>query len=81
MKLTQEQVEYAAESARLELTQQEKAQYITELGQILNEAEKLREVPLDEVPPTFHVLSLTNVLREDQPQESLAPGSSPRKRP
>ena len=71
MKLTEEQVAYAANLARLELVEVQLTQFTKELTDLLTCAERLQAVDTGGVAPTAHVLSLTNVLREDQPRPSL----------
>ncbi len=43
----------------------------SELSKVLDHIEKIRELDLDGVPPTSHVVELVNVLRADEPCESL----------
>ena len=65
MSLSEKDVIYVAKLARLELNPVEVATYTRQLGAILEYAEMLNKVDTDKVDPTFHVLPLTNVLRED----------------
>jgi aspartyl-tRNA(Asn)/glutamyl-tRNA(Gln) amidotransferase subunit C len=72
MKLSQEEVRYVAELAKLSLTEEEVAQYAEQLSDILSYAEMLQEVDTSGIPPTPYVLPLTNVLREDEAGPSLS---------
>ena len=52
-----------------------------ELSKVLDHIEKIRELDLDGVPPTSHVVDVVNALRPDEPEPSLpvdvALGSAP----
>ena len=71
MKLDKETVERVAHLARLELDEEEKEKFAEQLSDILDHAEKLNELDTSNVEPMAHVLSINNVLREDEVQESL----------
>jgi aspartyl-tRNA(Asn)/glutamyl-tRNA(Gln) amidotransferase subunit C len=71
MAITIKDVEYVARLARLKLTQDEKEKYVRQLGDILNYINKLNELDTSKVEPTSHVISLSNVFREDKVRESL----------
>ncbi len=71
MELTLAQVEHIAELARLALTDSEKALYQEQLSAILDYARRLQAVNTSAIPPTATVLPLENVMREDQPRESM----------
>ena len=66
MKITAKEVEYVAKLARLKLTEQEKELFTQQLDSILDYMGKLNELDTEKVPPTFHVLPLKNVMREDE---------------
>ncbi len=70
MSITVQNVEHVAKLARLELSEDEKRQFTDQLNKILTFAEKLNELDTDQVPPTSHVLPLSNVMREDQARPS-----------
>ena len=42
-----------------------------ELSGILDHVGVIQSLDLDDVPPTTHVLSLDNVMRDDEPRPSL----------
>ncbi len=71
MKLDKETVERVAHLARLELNEEEKEKFAEQLSDILDHAEKLNELDTSNVEPMAHVLSINNVLREDEVRESL----------
>jgi aspartyl-tRNA(Asn)/glutamyl-tRNA(Gln) amidotransferase subunit C len=64
-------VAYVAQLARLELTAEETALFQTQLAQVLEHAEKLREVDVEGVEPAAHALPMFDVLREDLPRPGL----------
>jgi aspartyl-tRNA(Asn)/glutamyl-tRNA(Gln) amidotransferase subunit C len=69
--LDREQVLHVARLARLELTDEEVGRMATELSHVLDHIEKIRELDLEGVPPTSHVVDVTGALRADEPQPSL----------
>src|ERR1035437_3901275 len=69
--LDREQVNHVARLARLELTEEEVDRMATELSKVLDHIEKIRELDLDGVLPTSHVVDVVNALRADEPQPSL----------
>jgi aspartyl-tRNA(Asn)/glutamyl-tRNA(Gln) amidotransferase subunit C len=72
MNITKQEVEHVAKLARLELSEQEKDQLTNQLSGILTYVEKLNELTTTGVEPTAHVLDISNVMRDDLPQESLS---------
>ena len=72
MELTKEEVRHVAELAKLQLSEAELEEYAGQLGQILAYAQQIRSVDTGAVPPTPHILSLTNVLADDKAQASLS---------
>ncbi len=69
--LDRAQVLHVAALARLELTDDEVERMASELSHVLDHIEKIRELDLDGVPPTSHVVDVVNALRPDEPQPSL----------
>ncbi|WP_055105209.1 Asp-tRNA(Asn)/Glu-tRNA(Gln) amidotransferase subunit GatC [Paenibacillus ihumii] len=72
MSIETKDVEHVAKLARLNLTDEERDMFTEQLNAILQYAEKLNELDTEDVEPTTHVLRLSNVMREDIVQESLA---------
>ncbi len=72
--IDREQVLHVAALARLELSGEELDRMTNELSGILDHIEKISELDLADVPPTTHVLDVSNVLRADEPRPSLPPG-------
>lgn len=71
MALSEKDVDYVARLARLEISQDERSLYTAQLDRILGHAQALNAVETGKIEPTFHVLPLKNVLREDQIQPSM----------
>jgi len=65
-----EEVKHIAELAHIELTKEEETLFTEQFNRILDYFSKIDEVDTEEVPPTYHVLDLVNVYREDEVQES-----------
>jgi aspartyl-tRNA(Asn)/glutamyl-tRNA(Gln) amidotransferase subunit C len=65
MKITREQVEHVARLARLELTEEEKALFTSQLDEILAYVDKLNELNTDGIVPTSHAVPMENAFRED----------------
>ncbi len=68
----EEQVRHVANLARLGLTDEEVEKMSEQLGAILDSIEEIRELDLEDVPPTASLLDPTNVLRPDEPQGELS---------
>lgn len=69
--LDRAQVLHVARLARLELGEDEVERMASELSKVLQYFEKLRELDLEEVPPTSHVAEVTDALREDESRPCL----------
>lgn len=69
--ITKEQVEHMAHLARLEIKEEEISTYAEKLESIVTLVEKLSNVDTENVKPTYHVLDLVNVFREDIAKEGL----------
>lgn len=65
MKLSIQEIEHIASLARLELTEEEKAQYAEQLSSVLSYMDVLQEVDTNGVEETTQVTGLTDVSRED----------------
>ncbi len=71
MPITIAEVQHIAKLAKLSFNSEELEKMAQELDAIVGYIEQLQELELDEVPPTAHVLDLSNVFREDQVQPAL----------
>jgi aspartyl-tRNA(Asn)/glutamyl-tRNA(Gln) amidotransferase subunit C len=65
MALTQTEVRYIAQLAKLQLTEDEVAHYQEQLSAILDYAESLNQLDTSAIAPTATVLPLRTVLRPD----------------
>lgn len=72
MAISVKDVEVLAHLARLQLSPEELKAFTGQLDEILAYVEKLKSVPTEGVPPTSHVLSLSNVFREDAVRPHLS---------
>ena len=70
--ITEEEVRHVARLARLALSEEEVKKFQRQLEKILEYVAKLRELNLEGVEPTTHVIPVVNRLREDQGKESLS---------
>jgi aspartyl-tRNA(Asn)/glutamyl-tRNA(Gln) amidotransferase subunit C len=68
--IDREQVLHVARLARLQLTDDEADRMAGELSGILDHIEKVAALDLEGVPPTTHVVEVTNALRPDEPRDS-----------
>ena len=68
--ITPEEVEHIGWLARIKLTGEEKEQYAEQMNDILDYFGKIDEIKTD-VEPTYHVLELHNVFRDDASSGSL----------
>lgn len=65
-------VKYVANLARVALSTAEEEKLSTQLGNILSYIEKLKELDVSQVEPTAHAVPLINVFRADEVQPSLS---------
>ncbi|MEH7117541.1 Asp-tRNA(Asn)/Glu-tRNA(Gln) amidotransferase subunit GatC [Neobacillus vireti] len=70
-RISTEQVKHVANLARLAITEEEVEKFTKQLDKIITFAEQLNELDTENVKPTYHVLDMKNVLREDIPQKGL----------
>ncbi len=72
MSVTEKDVVYIAELARLRFSDDEKKQMTSELNAILHYVEKLNEVDTDGIEPLSSIHDEVNVLRDDVCRESIS---------
>jgi aspartyl-tRNA(Asn)/glutamyl-tRNA(Gln) amidotransferase subunit C len=68
--ISEDDVRHVAKLARLHLSPDEVTRMTSELGQIFGHIEKISELDMTDVPPTAHVLDVTNVSRADKARPS-----------
>lgn len=71
MKISKEEIEHIATLARLKLTEEEIKLFSSQLSSILDYVEQLNKLDTKDIEPASHVISLYNVMREDQQGKSL----------
>ncbi len=64
--ISKKEVKHIAKLARLGLSEKEMEKMEKELSSILEYFEKLKEVDVSQVEPTFHSVPIENVMREDK---------------
>ena len=69
--ITKKEVEYVAQLAKLEFNEGEKEEFTSQLNSILDYFKKLNELNTEEVEPTAYVISMPNLLNEDEVKPSL----------
>jgi aspartyl-tRNA(Asn)/glutamyl-tRNA(Gln) amidotransferase subunit C len=70
--IRKEELEHSAWLARIELSEAEKELFEQQLSSILEYFAVLDEVDTTDVEPTYHVIGITDVVREDEPKEGLS---------
>ena len=63
--ITVKDVEHVSKLARLELTEEEKEKFTSQLGDVLKYVEQMNEVDTSNVEPMAHAIDFVNVMRED----------------
>jgi len=70
--INKKEVEYVAKLAKLEFNEGEKEKFTSQLNSILEYFKKLNELDTDKVEPTAYVISMPNLLNEDEVKPSLS---------
>jgi len=60
-----------ADLARLEFSEQEKNEIVAEMERMIQFMEKLNELDVSGIEPTYHVLDFKNVFRQDRVGKSM----------
>ena len=71
MKVSAEEVKKIALLSRLEIKEDRVEAVQQQLSDILSYMELIEQSDISEVEPTAHAVSMSNVMRDDAPQESL----------
>ncbi|KXS42778.1 MAG: aspartyl/glutamyl-tRNA amidotransferase subunit C [Methanolobus sp. T82-4] len=69
--ITKEEVEHVGWLARIEIDEKESDEYAEKLNSVLDYFGQLDEIDTEDVPPTYHVMDVVNVFREDEVKESM----------
>ena len=70
--MRKEEIEYIAWLARIALSEEEKELFELQLSSILDYFAVLGEADTTDVEPTYHVVGITDVVRDDEPKEALS---------
>lgn len=70
-KITDDDVLKLAQLSKLSLTDEQVVKFRDEIEEILNYIEQLQQVDTDGLEPTNQVTGLTNVMREDEIEDSV----------
>jgi aspartyl-tRNA(Asn)/glutamyl-tRNA(Gln) amidotransferase subunit C len=73
MAISNEEVLKVGLLGRIRLSEAEVERFAGQLSDILGYVERLGELDTDKVEPLAHALPIENVLRPDEPRESLRP--------
>lgn len=73
MSIDKNEIDHLAELARLDLDQDEKDSLEGDLNEILELAEKIKDVDTEGVDPTYHAMPVTDVTGEDELHDSPDP--------
>lgn len=71
MKIDEKEIAKIAEMARIDLSEDEKAEFSKELNDILEYVEKIKTLDISGVEPADNISNLINVTRDDVIKESL----------
>ena len=71
MKITDEIINHLADLARLEFSDEEKAELKQDLEKRIGFVEKLKEVDTTGIEPLMHITDAVNILREDVAEKTI----------
>ncbi|MBT8171550.1 Asp-tRNA(Asn)/Glu-tRNA(Gln) amidotransferase subunit GatC [Candidatus Bathyarchaeota archaeon] len=71
--LSKKEVEHVASLAHIEISDKEKILFTEQFNEILDYFKKIDTIETKNVEPTYHVLDINNVTREDKITPSLSP--------
>ena len=69
--ITNERIKKIADAVRIEISDEEAAKYTEEISSVIEYANILSELNTDDVEPTTHGIVLGNVLRKDEPKQTI----------
>jgi aspartyl-tRNA(Asn)/glutamyl-tRNA(Gln) amidotransferase subunit C len=79
--ITEEDVEHISWLASIKIAQEELEEFLSQFNSVIDYFQQLDLVDTDEVDPTYRVVELSNVFREDVFGESLDQGELLRNAP
>ncbi len=71
--IAKKDLEHIAWLSRLELSEEDKEKYTPKLNSVLDYFGELDEVDTEGVEPTYHILPMNNVFREDEINTPVKP--------
>ena len=72
MKICSNNISHVAELARLELNDEERAEFSKQLSEVIEYVEKIGQLDTESVKPADHIINIHNIFRKDgKPSESL----------
>lgn len=69
--VSKERLERLAWLAKIELSEEEKREFLEQLNEILKAFKSIDELQLENIEPTFHAIEVFNAFREDVVKASL----------
>jgi aspartyl-tRNA(Asn)/glutamyl-tRNA(Gln) amidotransferase subunit C len=72
VEITKEFIESVAKNANLILTEEEIKTFQDDFNSVLSNFEKISEVDLEGIEPSFHPVEVLDKVREDVPKESIS---------
>jgi len=70
--IAKKDLEHIGWLARIELSEEDKEKYTPKLNSVLDYFSELDKADTDGVEPTYHVMPMSNVFREDVPTGSMS---------
>lgn len=72
MSIKKDTIRYVADLARIGLSEQEEGLFAEQLNHILTYVDQLNKLDTKDIEPMSHVVSMSNVLRDDIPKSGLS---------
>jgi len=79
--ISREDVEHISWLASIKIADEEKEEFVAKFNSILEYFHELDQLNTEEVEPTYRVVDLANVFRDDQVRPSLTPEEALRNAP
>ncbi|MCY3967659.1 MAG: Asp-tRNA(Asn)/Glu-tRNA(Gln) amidotransferase subunit GatC [bacterium] len=70
-RITKHECAHVAALARLRLTDDELDRFSTQLGELLDHVAEVESLDIDDLPATQHPFGISNLLRADEPAQTL----------
>lgn len=70
--ITREDVDHIGWLATIKVAEEEKDDFVAQFNSVLDYFHQLDELDTEDVEPTYRVVDLVNVFREDETKESLS---------